>query len=112
MPCRDIFFLMSFRVSITFKFPRKREGGHAPSPLPLDPPMYTTGHSGSHLIRSLSLCGVLKDRQQWAQRDSCYGACSETLHGRITCDMSSNRAYFSASVDIDFIIIIVDKRKQ
>ena len=36
------------------------------------------------------------------------GACSETIHGRITCDMSNNREYFSASVDIDYILIIVD----
>ena len=32
------------------------------------------------------------------------GACSETIHGRITCDMSNNRA----SVDINYILIIVD----
>ena len=39
---------------------------------------------------------------------SVIGAFSETIRGRITCDISNKRVYFSASVDIDNILIIID----
>ena len=39
---------------------------------------------------------------------SVIGAFSETIQGRIICDISNKRVYFSASVDIGNILIIVD----
>ena len=39
------------------------------------------------------------------------GLISETIQSRITCETSNNRPYFSVSIYINNIIIILDSRK-
>ena len=36
---------------------------------------------------------------------------SETVEGRITCNVSNDRAYFSVSFDINNMLTILDSRK-